>query len=102
MYSKATSGDRPNNDKFSSCSVDAIRDNVNNKRSSSYYEKCFSSGDEAICGNRQIEKGEQCDCGDKESCEQEGGCCNAPGEPNQCRLKVGKACSMSQGNIFKD
>lgn len=95
MYSKATSGDRTNNDKFSECSLKAIRDNVNAKRGSSF--NCFSTGDEPICGNRVIEKGEQCDCGDELSCKEEGDCCNPPGKQDQCRLKAQAKCSPSQG-----
>ncbi|XP_048587301.1 disintegrin and metalloproteinase domain-containing protein 10 [Nematostella vectensis] len=97
MYSKATSGDRPNNDVFSSCSLKAIRDNINDKRGDPKYSGCFISADTPICGNRIIEGNEQCDCGDENSCKAEGGCCNPPGHPQACRLTLPATCSPSQG-----
>ncbi|KAK3728250.1 hypothetical protein QZH41_019619 [Actinostola sp. cb2023] len=100
MYSKATPGDRENNNHFSSCSLNAIRKNVNVKRSDAYYKDCFSMGNEPICGNRIIEGSEQCDCGDAISCKEEGNCCNAPKTPNECRLRAGAiTCSLSQGKF---
>lgn len=68
MFASATSGDRPNNSKFSTCSVrnissvlDAIEENK--KRN------CFSASAGAFCGNKIVEAGEECDCGyDKNEC----------------------------------
>lgn len=73
MFASATSGDRPNNSKFSICSIrnissvlDAIEDNK--KRN------CFSASAGAFCGNKIVEAGEECDCGyDKNECQDQ--CC---------------------------
>lgn len=73
MFASATSGDRPNNSKFSICSVrnissvlDAIEENK--KRN------CFSASAGAFCGNKIVEAGEECDCGyDINECQDQ--CC---------------------------
>ncbi|XP_025152954.1 disintegrin and metalloproteinase domain-containing protein 10 isoform X1 [Harpegnathos saltator] len=102
MFASATSGNRPNNSKFSKCSIgnisnvlDAIEDNK--KRN------CFTG---AFCGNKIVEAGEECDCGyDDDECTDK--CCY----PRQvsdmdkiknetakgCNRKYGTQCSPSQG-----
>lgn len=62
MFASATNGERPNNSKFSRCSIgnisnvlDAIEEN--NKRN------CFTVSEGAFCGNKIVEAGEECDCG---------------------------------------
>ncbi|XP_015596186.1 disintegrin and metalloproteinase domain-containing protein 10 isoform X2 [Cephus cinctus] len=105
MFASATSGDRPNNSKFSKCSIgnisnvlDAIEDNK--KRN------CFTVSAGAFCGNKIVEAGEECDCGyDDDECADK--CCY----PRQvsdlerikndtakgCNRKYGTQCSPSQG-----
>ncbi|XP_039290209.1 disintegrin and metalloproteinase domain-containing protein 10 [Nilaparvata lugens] len=105
MFASATSGDRPNNSKFSSCSIgnisnvlDAIEDNK--KRN------CFKSSEGAFCGNKIVEAGEECDCGyDDDECLDE--CCyprvisEQEHMKNQsargCHRRANTQCSPSQG-----
>lgn len=102
MFASATSGNRPNNSKFSKCSIgnisnvlDAIEDNK--KRN------CFTG---AFCGNKIVEAGEECDCGyDDDECVDK--CCY-PKQVSEldkikndtakgCNRKYGTQCSPSQG-----
>ncbi|KAL3316986.1 hypothetical protein Ciccas_004365 [Cichlidogyrus casuarinus] len=84
MFASATSGDKANNNKFSVCSLDSIArllDSVHNSG-----ETCFLASDGPFCGNRLLEKGEQCDCGFSEKeCEDQ--CCQPNDSPNPCQLK---------------
>ncbi|XP_046982630.1 disintegrin and metalloproteinase domain-containing protein 10 isoform X1 [Schistocerca americana] len=105
MFASATSGDRPNNSKFSSCSIgniskvlDAIEDNK--KRN------CFTASEGAFCGNKIVEIGEECDCGyDDDECTDK--CCY-PRQVSEvdriknesakgCYRRAGTQCSPSQG-----
>ena len=95
MFDKATSGIEPNNDRFSVCSKDSIEKNVNRVRSKQG-STCFIKSDDPICGNKIVEEGEQCDCGDLNTCTED--CCFPGGSGNnQCKLRPGKTCSPSQG-----
>lgn len=75
MYPSATSGDKPNNRKFSDCSlekmsavVQAVVNEYNGKRN------CLAATDEAFCGNKITEEGEVCDCGyNSQECDEK--CC---------------------------
>ncbi|XP_046391410.1 disintegrin and metalloproteinase domain-containing protein 10 [Ischnura elegans] len=105
MFASATSGDRPNNSKFSSCSIgnisnvlDAIEDNK--KRN------CFSASAGAFCGNKIVEAGEECDCGyDDDECHDK--CCypRIVSESDKiqnisatgCNRRMNTECSPSQG-----
>ncbi|KAJ8947906.1 hypothetical protein NQ314_008530 [Rhamnusium bicolor] len=105
MFASATSGDRPNNSKFSGCSVgnisnvlDAIEDNK--KRN------CFTASAGAFCGNKIVEAGEECDCGyDDNECQDK--CCypriismedkQLNKSASGCRRRTGTECSPSQG-----
>lgn len=62
MFSSATSGDRPNNSKFSQCSIRNIS-NVLDAIDDSKKRNCFKISEGAFCGNKIVEIGEECDCG---------------------------------------
>ena len=53
----------------------------------------LTESDRAVCGNRIVDPGEECDCGYEDQCTDQ--CCTArtPGksieqDPNACKLKV--------------
>jgi len=105
MFASATSGDRPNNSKFSTCSIknisnvlDAIEDNK--KRN------CFLASEGAFCGNKIVESGEECDCGfNDEECQDK--CCyprlinetdlSLNATAKGCTRRKRTQCSPSQG-----
>lgn len=105
MFASATSGDRPNNSKFSKCSIgnisnvlDAI---VDNKK-----RNCFNVSAGAFCGNKIVEDGEECDCGyDDDECTDK--CCYprqlSPKDKMMnstakgCSRRQNTQCSPSQG-----
>ncbi|XP_074094703.1 zinc-dependent metalloprotease kuz isoform X5 [Cotesia typhae] len=105
MFASATSGDRPNNSKFSKCSIGNISNvldamEVNQKRN------CFTASAGAFCGNKIVEAGEECDCGyDYVECTDK--CCyprqvsdydKSQNETAKgCSRRVGTQCSPSQG-----
>lgn len=92
MYARATSGDKPNNNKFSVCSVRNISAVLKKKK-----DDCFVESGQPICGNGLVEAEEQCDCGYSDQCKDP--CCyNAnEAEDKKCKLQPGKLCSPSQG-----
>lgn len=59
MFPSATDGDQRNNDAFSPCSVAMISDVVKSKGT------CFQERSQLVglCGNYQVEEGEECDAG---------------------------------------
>jgi disintegrin and metalloproteinase domain-containing protein 10 len=68
MFASATSGDRPNNSKFSPCSVGNIS-NVLDAMVDNKKRNCFTISAGAFCGNKIVEAGEECDCGyDNDEC----------------------------------
>lgn len=105
MFASATSGDRPNNSKFSTCSIrnisnvlDAIEDNK--KRN------CFTASEGAFCGNKIVEIGEECDCGfNDDECQDK--CCyprlvsdadlSINATARGCTRRAYTQCSPSQG-----
>uniref|UniRef100_A0A3B3QJA2 Disintegrin and metalloproteinase domain-containing protein 10 n=1 Tax=Paramormyrops kingsleyae TaxID=1676925 RepID=A0A3B3QJA2_9TELE len=92
MYARATSGDRPNNNKFSICSMRNISQVLEKKR-----DICFVESGQPICGNGLVEVGEECDCGYSDQCKDQ--CCYDANQPDgkKCKLKPNKQCSPSQG-----
>lgn len=73
MFASATSGDRPNNSKFSSCSIGNIS-NVLDAIEEKKKRNCFTTSAGAFCGNKIVEAGEECDCGyDDKECKDQ--CC---------------------------
>ncbi|XP_014244166.1 disintegrin and metalloproteinase domain-containing protein 10 isoform X2 [Cimex lectularius] len=105
MFASATSGDRPNNSKFSSCSIG----NISNVLDAIEDEKkwnCFKASAGAFCGNKIVENGEECDCGyDDLECNDK--CCyprilneidkRKNSSAKGCSRKANTQCSPSQG-----
>ena len=91
MYASATSGDRPNNSKFSPCSkwnITRVLDAVFNKKYSK--ANCFVEREAAFCGNNIVEEGERCDCGYAEDCNDR--CCHGRTHRLQCELSTNAQC----------
>ncbi|KAK1806063.1 hypothetical protein P4O66_013107, partial [Electrophorus voltai] len=90
MFPQATDVVQENSDMFSPCSLRHMGHLLKIKK-----DKCFVVSDQPICGNRILEKGEECDVGHNES----DPCCYSSKAPigTQCHLKPSKQCSPSQG-----
>ncbi len=74
MYSSATSGERPNNNKFSICSVNNISSVLHAVFNNEGKDNCFQEDNGPFCGNKIVEEGEECDCGyDIKECSEK--CC---------------------------
>ncbi|KAK0168219.1 hypothetical protein PV327_002044 [Microctonus hyperodae] len=105
MFASATSGDRPNNSKFSKCSISNIS-NVLDAMEENKKRNCFTASAGAFCGNKIVEAGEECDCGyDYIECTDK--CCY-PRQVSEydkrqnesakgCSRRAGTQCSPSQG-----
>ncbi|XP_072939687.1 disintegrin and metalloproteinase domain-containing protein 10 [Epargyreus clarus] len=105
MFASATSGDRPNNSRFSACSVgniSAVLDAVRDGRK----RNCLTASAGAFCGNKIVEVGEECDCGyDEKECKDR--CCyprilstserERNGTAKGCTRRADTQCSPSQG-----
>ncbi|XP_051173627.1 disintegrin and metalloproteinase domain-containing protein 10 isoform X2 [Leptopilina boulardi] len=104
MFASATSGDRPNNSKFSKCSIGNISnvlDAIDDKKK----KNCFSASAGAFCGNKIVEAGEECDCGyDDGECKEK--CCyprvlsdldKLNSDAKSCKRREKTQCSPSQG-----
>lgn len=105
MFASATSGDRPNNSKFSSCSIRNIS-NVLDVLVGNMKRDCFKVSEGAFCGNKIVEQGEECDCGfNEEECKDK--CCyprliseydlSINGSAKGCTRRTKTQCSPSQG-----
>ncbi|KAL3074853.1 hypothetical protein niasHS_014298 [Heterodera schachtii] len=109
MFASATSGDKPNNSKFSKCSVANISEVLyevlgQSPKNQQFGRKknCFTDQLKSFCGNQIREDGEECDCGfTKQDCHENQDQCCAPRENNDertmCRRLAGKKCSPSEG-----
>eukprot|EP00080_Pristionchus_pacificus_P015715 PDM75735.1 sup-17 [Pristionchus pacificus] len=114
MFASATSGDKPNNAKFSRCSVGNISavlevllrqqpiDPARGLGPVGTKRNCLQERSAAFCGNNIPEAGEQCDCGFTEKdCHEAGDkCCYWPDNQHRfkpCTRKPGAACSPSEG-----
>ncbi|XP_052240254.1 disintegrin and metalloproteinase domain-containing protein 10-like isoform X2 [Dreissena polymorpha] len=105
MYSHATPGTKPNNNKMSSCSIESIGPILEAKAWSAV--GCFVQNTGQICGNRVVEGDEECDCGWGEECVES--CCNPqvenpglPGLETPCTRKSSAVCSPSEGACCKN
>lgn len=82
----------PNNFKFSPCSRLQIGPVIAKKG-----VRCFQTVQEKRCGNKRLDRGEECDCGYEAECTLRDKCCNPAylTEENKggCTLKKGKICS---------
>nr|CAG4646879.1 EOG090X02I4 [Megafenestra aurita] len=105
MFASATSGERPNNSRFSNCSVGNIS-SVLDAIEEGKKKNCFTDWKGAFCGNKIVEDGEECDCGyDDDECEEK--CCyprvvseqdkNLNPAAQGCKRRPRTQCSPSQG-----
>lgn len=105
MFASATSGDRPNNSKFSTCSIRNIS-NVLDAIEENKKRNCFTASEGAFCGNKIVEIGEECDCGfNDEECQDK--CCyprlisdldhSNNSTAKGCTRRARTQCSPSQG-----
>ncbi|EDO41812.1 predicted protein, partial [Nematostella vectensis] len=100
MFPRATSGEKSNNRKFSTCSRDKMYLVLQAKGICDQEKCCFKDSQEAICGNRVVEEGESCDCGyqDDASCTADKCCLGSNVQAKTgCTYKNGATCSPSQG-----
>ncbi|KAL7072006.1 hypothetical protein ACQ4LE_008410 [Meloidogyne hapla] len=109
MFASATSGDKPNNSKFSQCSIANISEvlfEVLGQSPKSFTlgrkKNCFTDQLKSFCGNQIKEDDEQCDCGFTAlDCQEMGDRCCTPREgateSTMCRRRPGKLCSPSEG-----
>lgn len=97
MFATSVSGNKPNNQKFSSCSVSQIINVINNLNQTDPSKFCFvSQSSSSFCGNGIVEPGEECDCGFDDDCKDI--CCySASNTTNGCKLKPNARCSPTQG-----
>ncbi|XP_065297902.1 disintegrin and metalloproteinase domain-containing protein 10-like isoform X3 [Dermacentor albipictus] len=102
MFASATRGNKPNNRRFSLCSVrniSAVLMQMFSQRGSR--PNCLQEPQGPFCGNSIREMNEECDCGyERQDCGTDV-CCYARehGEINRkpCTLRPGAACSPSNG-----
>lgn len=109
MYSSATSGERSNNNKFSSCSIRNISSVLHAILAADSKDNCFEVDNGPFCGNKIVEENEECDCGyNAQECTEQ--CCVprevSPdidyGGSRACQRVRGKECSPSEGPCCSD
>ncbi|MBN3309742.1 ADA10 protein, partial [Amia calva] len=90
MFPYASNNRQENNEKFSPCSIKLISRILRMKK-----DLCFVDTNYPVCGNKIVDKGEECDVGHNDN----DPCCYGANQPRevQCRLKPHKRCSPSQG-----
>lgn len=97
MYPYASSGARPNENRFSQCSINTMYPVIINKGS------CFADRSVPSCGNGIMEPGEECDCGSSFTCAYTDNCCtpsdvtNSSDAPCTLRRSQGSVCSPKTG-----
>ncbi|XP_045635144.1 disintegrin and metalloproteinase domain-containing protein 2-like [Ursus americanus] len=80
---------------FSNCSMEDFAHFISKPKSQCLQNQPHldASYKAAVCGNGQVEQGEQCDCGNEEDCEaKSNSCCN----PETCMLKPGSICDTGE------
>lgn len=104
MYPYVTSGNLPNNRVFSPCSRNMINPVIANRGVT-----CFQLSMESVCGNSIVEEGEECDCGNSETCHSIDPCCvpsdvaeNYVNTPCTLKKSEGKLCSPRQSPCCTD
>ncbi|XP_071164094.1 disintegrin and metalloproteinase domain-containing protein 10-like [Mytilus edulis] len=102
MYAYASEGSKPNHNKFSTCSINSMHPVIINKG------WCFSSYNGPHCGNFVVEDGEECDCGDTDTCAFIDPCCSPQGSvsgsdpPCTLRRALGYECSSKNSPCCTD
>lgn len=93
MFAGATSANLKNNRLFSPCSRESINDVMDVKGRCIADRCCFRDGEGAICGNKVVDEGEECDCGyiGDNSCRMDV-CCIGRNANSGCKLRPGKIC----------
>ncbi|XP_067941797.1 disintegrin and metalloproteinase domain-containing protein 10-like isoform X2 [Watersipora subatra] len=104
MYYAAISGQRPNNNEFSTCSRNSIGDVLSSPRNT----ECFKAPTDGHCGNQIVDGQERCDCGYSADCE-DSSCCKccigqnaANNQLDACTLQLNTSllavsCDPSEG-----
>jgi disintegrin and metalloproteinase domain-containing protein 10 len=109
MFQSATSGERSNNNKFSSCSIRNISSVLHAILAADSKDNCFEVDNGPFCGNKIVEEGEECDCGyNAQECTEQ--CCVPRevsvdidyGGSRSCQRIRGKECSPSEGPCCSD
>ncbi|XP_004394495.1 PREDICTED: disintegrin and metalloproteinase domain-containing protein 2 [Odobenus rosmarus divergens] len=80
---------------FSNCSMEDFAQFISKPKSQCLQNQPHldPSYKAAVCGNGQVEQGEQCDCGSAEDCDaKSNSCCN----PATCTLKPGSICDTGK------